>query len=199
MNSGSPRPPAVHRSLSANARFAAAAAAVKGETGCCSCRAAASSPPSSQDLFSSGLTLRAAFVRAGRLACDGESGAVTTSSDCPVLRAVKEWKRPLGRWLRAAGQPAHSREPQPAVHGAVQVISPTAVVWYVRQIGEPPGFWAAPWRPRATHMPRRPFLPRPVRAGWTPFVSVGALGHDARSHIFRRRGLKLDGPAHYGP
>ena len=44
------------------------------------------------------------------------------------------------------------------MHGAVQVMLPPAVVWYVRQIGEPPGFWAAPWRPRATHMPRRPFL-----------------------------------------
>ena len=76
---------------------------------------------------------------------------------------------------------------------------PPAVVWYVRQIGEPPGFWAASWRPRATHMPRRPFLPRPVRAGWTPFGSVGALRRDPGSHIFRRRGFKLDGPAQYGP
>ena len=75
---------------------------------------------------------------------------------------------------------------------------PPAVVWYVRQIGEPPGFWAAPWRPRATHMPRRPFLPRPVRAGWTPFGSVGALRRDARSYTFRRRGFQLDCPAQYG-
>ena len=29
------------------------------------------------------------------------------------------------------------------MHGAVQVMLPPAVVWYVRQIGEPPGFWAA--------------------------------------------------------
>ena len=85
------------------------------------------------------------------------------------------------------------------MHGAVQVMFPPAVVWYVRQIGEPPGFWAAPWRPRATHMPRRPFLPRPVRAGWTPFESVGALRRGARSYIFRRGGLGLDGSAQYGP
>ena len=101
--------------------------------------------------------------------------------------------------MKAPGQPVHSREPQPAVHGAVQVMSPPAVVWYVRQIGAPPGFWAAPWRPHGTRMPRRPLLSRPVRAGWTPFGSVGALRRDARSHIFRRRGFQLDGPAQYGP
>ena len=78
-------------------------------------------------------------------------------------------------------------------------MSPPAVVWYVRQIGAPPGFWAAPWRPHGTRMPRRPLLSRPVRAGWTPFGSVGALRRDAGSHIFRRRGFKLDGPAQYGP
>ena len=197
MNSGSQGPPAVHRSPSANARVATAAAAVK--RGRSSCRAAASSPSLLQRLAFGGSTLRVEFVRAGRPLCDRESGDVTATPDCPVLRAVCLRKRLSGRWLRAADQPAHSREPQPTVHGAVQVMFPPAVVWYVRQIGEPPGFWAAPWRPRATHMPRRPFLPRPVRAGWTPFVSVGALRHDARSHIFRRRGLKLDGPAHYGP
>ena len=99
------------------------------ETGCCSCRAAASSPPSSQDLFSSGSTLRAAFVRAGRLACDGESGDVTATPNCPVLSAVCLRKRLSGRWLRAADQPAHSREPQLTVHGAVQVfVSPRSGV-----------------------------------------------------------------------
>ena len=64
------------------------------------------------------------------------------------------------------------REPKPAVHGAVQVMFPPAVVWYVRQIGEPPGFWAAPWRPRATHMPRRPSLPSsPCSRRLEPFRS----------------------------
>ena len=61
------------------------------------------------------------------------------------------------------------------------------------------GLQAALWCPHATHRPWRPPHPRPVRAGWTPFGSVGALRRDARSYIFRRRGLGVDGPPQYGP
>ena len=108
MNSGSQGPPAVHRSPSANARVATAAAAVK--RGRSSCRAASSSPSLLQRLAFGGSTLRVEFVRAGRPLCDRESGDVTATPNCPVLRAVCLRKRLSGRWLRAADQPAHSRE-----------------------------------------------------------------------------------------
>ena len=41
--------------------------------------------------------------------------------------------------------------------------------------------------------------PRPVRAGWTPFGSVGALWRDARSYTFRWQGFEDDGPAQSAP
>ena len=73
-----------------------------------------------------------------------------------------------------------------------------------RQQPSPPksaqiGFWAALWCPRATHKPRRPFLSRPVRAGWTPFGSVGALWRDAISYTFRWQGFEDDCPAQSTP
>ena len=125
---------------------------------------------------------------------------------CWCSRMARAWRaailrveRPPSRWFVSACRLPPPPRSSFGLQGVVQVMSPLAVVWYVRQIGAPPGFWAAPWRPRATCMPRRPLVSRPVRAGWTPFGSVGALRRDARSYIFRRRGPGVDSPAQYGP
>ena len=79
------------------------------ETGRSSCRAASSSPSSLQRPAFGGSTLRVAFVRGGRALCDGESGCVTATLDCPVLWAVVTG---ISFLIAGSGQPASQPTPE---------------------------------------------------------------------------------------